>query len=441
MPASAATSPAAGGDAAHALPAELVADYRRPRPTSAALFARARASMPGAETRAVTHYWPFPTVIESGSGAELVDVDGLGYIDVVNNYTSLIHGNAQPEAREAAGSALRRGTVFPALHESQILLAEEIVARVPAIELLRFTNSGSEASALALRLARCHTGRRSLTVAEGSYHGAVAPFTPGEPEVVLTPYNDVEALQRTITTATAAVFMEPFLGAGGVIAGDPAFLRAVQRRCREVGAVFVVDEIQSLRNAPRGMAHELGLEPDLITLAKIIGGGLPIGAVGGRESLLQLTSPLVAKRLDHAGTFNGNVAASAAGLASLRRLDAASIRRLNTDATHLASAIGSAGDAAGLPVTVTRAGSILCVHPGSGSVTSPQHARRAPHTRSALHLALMVGGVYTTPRGMINLSTALTALDLENVVAAYGEAFQRVASARTLDAEWEEAGR
>lgn len=435
MLASVASSPTDNLDIGAALPLDLVDDYRRPRPGSAALFERAKASMPGAETRAVTHYWPFPSVMDHASGAELVDVDELRYIDVVNNYTSLVHGNAQAEAAHAVAPTLTGGTVFPALHESQILLAEEIVRRVPAIELLRFTNSGSEASALALRVARRWTGRRSVTVADGSYHAALPPFTPNEPEVVRTPYNDLDALHLSITRETAAVFMEPFLGAGGVIPADPAFLRAVQRRARDVGAVFVLDEIQSLRNAPHGMAHELGLEPDLITLAKVIGGGLPIGAVGGRADLMALTSPLVADRLDHAGTFNGNVAASAAGLAALRRLDAGSIGRLNAEAGRLAAAIESAGESAGLPITVTRAGSILGVHPGRAAVRSHVHARRAPRIRAAIHLALMVEGVYTTPRGMINLSTALTTEHLDAVEAAYGVAFERVAASPSLAAE------
>ncbi|MBW9121937.1 aminotransferase class III-fold pyridoxal phosphate-dependent enzyme [Microbacterium trichothecenolyticum] len=432
---SAATSPTETVDARSVIPVDIVERYHRARPTSAATFARARASMPGAETRAVTYYWPFPTVIDRGEGAELVDVDGLRYIDVVNNYTSLVHGNAQPEVAAALGPVLRRGTVFPALHDSQIALAEALVARIPAVELLRFTNSGSEASALALRIARRATGRRSITIAEGGYHGAVPPFTSGEPEITRTPYNDISALQSTITDDTAAVFMEPFLGAGGVIPGDPVFLHAVQRRAREVGAIFVLDEIQSLRNAPRGMADSLGLQPDLITLAKLIGGGLPIGAVGGRADLLELTSPLVPGRLDHAGTLNGNVAACVAGRAALRRLDAAAIDWLNTAAEGLALGIEAAGEAAGLPVTVTRAGSILNVHPGSAPVRAPRDAGRAAGCRAALHLGLLVEGIYTTPRGMINLSTALTPRQLDRVRDGYTTVLERLVNAPALLAE------
>lgn len=383
----------------------------------------------------MTHYDPFPTAIDHGVGAELVDVDGNAYIDLVNNYTSLVHGNAQPEVTAAVSAVLRRGTAFPALHDAQLALAESLIARVPAIERIRFTNSGSESSALALRLARHATGRREVTLVEGGYHGAVPPFTAGEPEVVRTPYEDVDALERTITASTAAVFVEPFLGAGGVLSASSAYLRAAQARAREVGALFVCDEIQSLRNAPHGVAHALGLEPDLLTLGKIIGGGLPIGAVGGRAELLERTSPLRADRLDHAGTFNGNVAACAAGHAVLRRLDGTAISALNAEAAGLATDLEAAAAEAGYPVNVTRAGSILNVHPGAAPVGGPLDARRAPGGRAALHLELMTQGVYTTPRGMINLSTALSPAQLAAVRAGYREAFASLASEPELVAE------
>ncbi|GAB3060411.1 aspartate aminotransferase family protein [Sediminivirga luteola] len=440
MPASEPASDA-GGQQHHAVhtavPPALVDEYRAARSRSARIFARACRSMPGGETRAVTHYPPFPTVMERGTGAELMDVDGNHYLDVVNNYTALVHGNAQPEASAAIEAILRDGTVFPAPHRSQIALAEEIAERVPAVERLRFTNSGSEASALALRIARRATGRRELTLADGGYHGAIAPFTSGEPDVVRTPYNDRLALEATITERTAAVFIEPFLGAGGVIPAEPSYLHAVQDRAREVGAVFVFDEVQSLRNAPQGTAHALGLTPDLVTLAKIIGGGMPIGAVGGRADLLELTSPLVSGRLDHAGTFNGNPVASVAGLAALRRLDVTAIARLNGSAAKLADEIAAAGAAAGAPVVVTRSGSILNVHPGADAVRAPADARRAPGFRAALHLSLMLEGVYTTPRGMLNLSTALTPDQLRQVADGYTRAFERLTSQPGL---LEEAG-
>jgi glutamate-1-semialdehyde 2,1-aminomutase len=414
---------------------ELTTAYAASRPTSARLFERAALSYPGAETRSVTHYWPFPSMISRGSGAIVVDVDGIEYLDLVNNYTSLVHGNAFPPIAEAISAAARHGTVFPSLHVAQVELAEEIITRVPAIERLRLTNSGSEAAALALRIARRATGRRNMVVIEGAYHGSVPPFTGDEPEVRTLPFGDIAAIEQLIDSETAAVFAEPFLGAGGVIQQDTAYLRALQERARAVGAVFVFDEVQSLRNAHHGAAVALGLEPDLVLVAKIIGGGLPIGGVGGRADLLDLTSAFVPGRLSHAGTFNGHVAAAAAGTVSLRLLDAAAVDGLNSGAERLATAILAAAEAEQVPMTVTRAGSILNVHPGSTPVTTPEDARRGSTARAAFHLALMLEGVYTTPRGMINLSTVIDDRMLDDAAAGYARAFARMRPAAAELAE------
>jgi len=412
----------------------LAAAYAEGRAESARRIERAARVLPGGETRGVTHYAPFPSVIARGEGARLTDVDGHRYLDLVNNYTSLVHGNAHPEIAAAVAPVLAEGTAFASIHERQLELAEALVARVPAVELLRFTNSGSEASALALRIARRATGRRSITLIEAGYHGAVPPFTAGEPEVVRTPFEDVAALESTITAETAAVFVEPFLGAGGVLPLSPAFLQAVQARAAAVGAVLVVDEVQSLRNAPHGMAPLLGLSPDLVTLGKVIGGGLPVGAVGGRRELLELTSPHTPGRLEHAGTFNGALPAMAAGLVSLRLLDEAAIEGMNARAARLASAIEAAGADVGLPVAVSRAGSILHVHPGAAPVAGPSDANRDPAFSAALHLALMLEGAYTTPRGMINLSTVIGDAELDEAASAYRAAFARLAALGVLQA-------
>ncbi len=406
----------------------IEAEYRSRRPHSRDMFARSQRSFPGGETRSVTHYEPFPTVIDHGAGSHLFDVDGIEYIDLVNNYTSLIHGNAYPPIAEAISAAAVTGTVFPSMHLSQLRLAEEIIARVPAVDMVRLTNSGSEAAALALRIARRATGRRVLVTVSGGYHGAVPPFTEGEPETRTLPFGDSAALSDMLDDHVAAVFMEPFLGAGGVIPQDPGYLRAAQEAAHRVGALFVVDEVQSLRNSPHGEAARLSLDPDLVLMAKIIGGGLPIGAVGGRRELLELTAATRPEHLEHAGTFNGHVATAAAGLVSLQHLTTAAISELNAHAQHLAEHIEAAGADRGFPLVVTRSGSILNVHPGDAPVTSPADAHRFPPERAALHLALLLEGIYTTPRGMINLSTALSEDDLSAVYRGYDRACERLAS-------------
>jgi glutamate-1-semialdehyde 2,1-aminomutase len=228
---------------------------------------------------------------------------------------------------------------------------------------------------------------------DGAYHGSATLFLPGSPDV-------------------AAVFAEPFLGAGGVRPTAPGFLAAVAALASEHGVLFVLDEVQGLRNGFGGEQGRLGLTPDLTLLGKIIGGGFPIGAVGGRADLLELTvAAMTPSYVTHAGTFNGHLAAAVAGTMTLRHLDAAAISRLNDSAAALAERIAAAASGAGRPAEVTRAGSIMNVHLGS------------PGQVADLHLALLLNGVYTTPRGMITLSTALSPGDLDDIAAAYATSF------------------
>ena len=407
---------------------DVVRTYVNARPRSQAMIQDAARVLPGAETRSVTHYDPFPTVIISGQGAAVRDLDGIEYIDLVNNYTSLVHGNAFPPATDAIRSVLASGTVFPSAHPSQVELGEALIERIPSVERVRFTNSGSEASVLALRLARFATGRRAVVLAEGAYHGALLPFTSNEPDVTRVPFNDPDVLESAVTEEVAAVFMEPFLGAGGVIAADAKYLQAVARRCAEVGAIFVLDEIQSLRNSYSGVGHEMGLTPDLTLMAKVIGGGLPVGAIGGNADLIDLMSPSRAVRLDHAGTFNGSIAAMVGGLAAVNHLDEAAIVTLNGRGLWLQNAIAERAAAVGFACVVTRAGSILNVHPGSEPVKSAKDAGRDQEIRRALHLALMNEGIYTTPRGMINLSTTMTDSQVAGVANAFGRSMSAIAS-------------
>jgi glutamate-1-semialdehyde 2,1-aminomutase len=400
----------------------LLDTYRARTPRSAAAYQRATAALPGGETRTLTYYDPYPVILAEGHGSRLLDVDGNEYLDLVNNYTSLVHGNAFAPAMAAAAAVLTTGAAFPSPHERQVELAELLIARIPSVQRVRFTNSGTEASMLAARLARRATGRTKLLLFDGAYHGS-APLA----DFVTVPYNDVDAVQEALTEDIAAVFAEPFLGAGGVIPGRPDFLRATADLARARGALFVLDEVQSLRNAVGGEQSRLGLQPDLTVLGKLIGGGMPIGALGGSEELLRLTAATTDGHLTHSGTFNGHLAAVAAGAVTLRHLDAPAIDHLDQAAGHLADAITAAAADAGIPATVTRAGSILNVHFTPIAPVNAEQTRTAATLPRALHLALLLDGIYTTRRGMINLSTAMGADDLDRAAQAYATAFQRLA--------------
>jgi glutamate-1-semialdehyde 2,1-aminomutase len=375
----------------------------------------------------VTHYDPYPVVLAEGHGALVCDVDGNEYIDVLNNYTSLVHGHGFGPITEAVQAVLTGGTVFPAPHLGLLDLASMLTGRYPAVGRVRFTNSGTEASLLAVRIARAATGRRRVVVFGGSYHGSIPEFLDGGGQAASIPYNDYEKAISAIDSSVAAVFAEPFLGSGGVIPAANGFLHAIEERAHAVGALFVLDEVQSLRNALQGMHAELGLEPDLLVMGKIIGGGFPVGALGGEASLLDLTSARAGGRLSHSGTFNGNVVTTRAGAASLRALDEMAIAVLNHRARSLAVEIEARARAVGVPASVTRAGSILHVHLADQKPSTHEAARSVPAAWSSqLHLALLLEGVYAAPRGMLNLSTVLDDDRLAQVASAYENAFARI---------------
>jgi glutamate-1-semialdehyde 2,1-aminomutase len=409
---------------------EIVRRYLERTGKSRALHERFCRVMPAGQTRTITHFDPYPVVVAEGEGPELRDVDGNEYVDVLNNYTSLVHGHRHPEIMRAVRGALGSGTAFPAPHLGQLELAELLRARFPAAEQVRFTNSGSEATLLALRIARAATGRARVVAFEGGYHGTLPELEDGGRDLLRIPYNDSAAVEAALDTSVAAVVVEPFLGSGGVVPALPGFLDEVRARSAAVDALFVIDEVQSLRNHLHGVHGGLALAPDLVLMGKIIGGGFPVGAVAGRAELLAFTDQRHPRALAHSGTFNGNVVTCAAGVASLRLLDEGALERLNERAAALATAIEAAAARAGVTAVVSRAGSIMQVHltsryPTAASSPSP----RERDAISALHLALILEGVYPAPRGMLNLSTVMTDDHLVAISSGYERAFALVRDA------------
>lgn len=404
--------------------AEIIRDYAARTKGSRAHHERLSRVMPAGQTRSIVHFDPYPIVIVEGDGPTARDVDGNEYIDVLNNYTSLVHGHRHPVISDAVRRVLESGTVFPAPHPSQLAIAEQIRERFPAAEHVRFTNSGSEATLLALRLARRATGRRTVIAFEGGYHGSVPELLDGGPDLIRVPYNDFDAAQSVLDQSVAAVIVEPFLGSGGVVPALPGFLARVRARAGAVGAMFVLDEVQSLRNSFSGVHGALDLDPDLFVAGKFVGGGFPVGVVAGSAALLSLTDPRRSRSLSHSGTFNGNVVTLTAGDASLRLLGESAIDRLNERAAAVASGIESAAAQAGVPVVVSRAGSIMQVHLRSEHPTSAvAPGRLERRALSTLHLALLLENVYAAPRGMLNLSTAMNDEHIARIRSGYERAF------------------
>jgi glutamate-1-semialdehyde 2,1-aminomutase len=404
---------------------DLVAAYRARTPRSAAMFDRAAAALPGGSTRTTIFSAPYPPYMTHGRGLRTWDVDGNEYRDFLGNYTSLILGHAHPEVVAAVEAQVQRGSAFAAPTEVEVELAEELRRRLPSVELIRFTNSGTEATMFAIRAARAFTGRPLLAKFEGAYHGthdAAVAWSAGVPAgvsdlVLELPWGDPDGVERVLRGregALAAIIIEPVQGAGGVRAAEPAFLAFLRELTERVGALLIFDEVIAFRIGPHGAQGRLGgVRPDLTTLGKIIGGGYPSGGFGGRADVMSQFDARRAGALVHGGTFNGNPVSAAAGLATLRHLTRARYDDLERLGDRLRGTLASGIAASGLDARVGGLASIFQVFPGPsldpGHDLSPQ---------AGLFLGLLVDGFHLAPRGMGALSTPATEADVDELAAA-----------------------
>ena len=342
-----------------------VEEYLARNPRSGEAAGRAAAVLPGGTTRTTTFFPPFAPVLARGSGCEIVDIDGNRRVDFLNNYTSLILGHAHPDVLAAAWSAAARGTAFSSPTDLEVQLAEAVAGRVESVEQIRFTNSGTEATMAALRLARAFTGRPLAARMEGGYHGthdySAAPGA-GIPDPVgglmLTlPFNDVSGCEAVLADAgnagaLAAVIVEPVLGAGGVLPADQEFIEYMRAATRRTGALLIFDEIVTFRLHRGGAQARYGVRPDLTAFGKIIGGGFPIGAVGGRRDVMSLFHP-VEGSISWGGTFNGNPVSAAAGVETLEALTQEAIDGLNERGERLTARLNRAFEEAGVTAKIS----------------------------------------------------------------------------------------
>ena len=411
------------------------AEFARRTPESAARFARAQKVFPGGDTRAATFYLPYPATIAETAGSRLVDVDGNGYVDLLFNYTSMIAGHAHPAVAEAVATTFARTTPVAAPVPGQVELAEEIVSRVASVEQLRFTNSGTEATMGATRIARASTGREIVIKTIGGYHGSFPDldyglqpeaFPAGIPEASplrLIHYNDPDALEAVLGECgsnCAALIIEPVMGTAGVIAPTDEFLQAARELTQAAGALLIADEVITFRLAAGGAQQRLGMEPDLTTLGKIIGGGLPVGAVAGPANLLKVLAPGAAKPVALSGTFNGNAATMAAGRATLALLDDAAYERLDELGERLARGLRGAIERTGAAAHVTHVGSLVNIH---FTAEAPMNAADSwaadADAAAAFHLGLMNRGFFIATRGLFGVSLVTTESEVDE---ALGEA-------------------
>lgn len=427
---------------------DSVEKYRERTKASETAYKKACKYMPGGETRSISWHYPYPITVEYGKGCYIYDADGNEYIDYINNYTSLIHGHANPHVTSAINKAAACGTAVCAGLYEQVKLAEILCERTPGIERIRFCNSGTEAVMFALRAARAFTGKNGIIKAIGGYHGttdtvefSVSPKSPEDAlsmvpvpdfagisknaakDIYVVSFNNLQAVEDVLKKNSddiACMIVEPFLGSGGVIPAAPGYLEGLRKLCSKYGVLLVFDEMQSFRLSTGGAQEKYNVIPDITVIGKIIGGGLPVGAFGASSEIMDVYSALRPNRISQSGTFNGNRATMAAGIAAMELYDKAAVSRLEDLACMLEQFLNNTIQKLKLPACVTRDGSIMNIHFTEKKPVDFYTAMTGKKQYFRLYiLEMLQRGIFTAPRGTLALSTAMTDKDVKKAAEAF----------------------
>jgi glutamate-1-semialdehyde 2,1-aminomutase len=403
--------------------------YASANPLSQAADKSAERYFPGGNTRTVLHYHPFPLTMVEGDGAEVTDLDGHRYVDFVGEYSAALFGHSDDVIKSAIHEALDKGVAMGAPTPYERELAGLLCERFPSLEQVRFCNSGTEANLMALTTARVLTGRDKLLAFNDAYHGGVIKFLGGQSalnmpfDFVLADYNDIEGTAELIGQVgdeLAAVIIEPILGAGGNIQGNRKFLQMLRRMTKEVGALLIFDEVKTARLGAAGIQGMVEIDPDLTTLGKFIGGGLPTGAFGGSAEVMAHFNPKLKGALAHAGTFNNNVCSMAAGCAAIGKiytpqraadfLDWSEAFRLSLNEMFAAKAV---------PMYANGMGSMIASHFSREPTKRPADISAGCRSlRPLLHMELLLDGVLVCSRGDLFLSLPMDETHLSKVSLA-----------------------
>ena len=417
------------------------------RPRSQQLYRRGRLVFPDGVTRATIEKDPHPIYVSSGSGAYVVDVDGNRFLDLNNNFTTLLHGHAFEPVAEAVARLLRSGTCFANPTQHEIALAELLVSRIPAIERVRFVNSGTEAVMFAIKAARTYTGRPAIARFAGAYHGGYdwgegdmpTPLQPPRGKLFASAastgsaielqFNDSDGVEEALSANAdrlAAVIIDPMPSRAGLLKPTEEFIRRLMAAARRHGVLIIADEVLNLRQSFQGASARYGLFPDLLTAGKIIGGGFPIGAIGGRAEVMSVfggatRTPVISQ----GGTFSANPVSMKAGLIAMEAADEACFADLETKGDQLRRKLAQTAQRWELPFSITGAASLFRIHAKRQAPTSYAEARPTAEEHDRL-LALTR---FFRDRGILLpfgaaacLSTAMTDADVDRIAATF-EAF------------------
>jgi len=403
--------------------------YVSANPLSQAADEDAARYLPGGNTRSVLHFDPFPLTMVKGNGAMLTDLDGHAYIDCVGEYSAALFGHTNDIIKSAIHAALDNGVAMGAPTRYERELAGLLCERFPGVDQVRFCNSGTEANLMALSSARIVTGRNRILAFNDGYHGGVIKFLGGKCalnmpfDFAMADYNDIDGTAAVIDEVAddlAAVIVEPVLGAGGNIQGNRQFLNMLRQKTQDVGALLIFDEVKTARLGSAGIQGMLDFNPDLTTLGKFIGGGLPTGAFGGSAEVMARFDPKKEGAIAHAGTFNNNVCSMAAGCAAMSKIytpevasdffDSSEAFRLSLNEMFADKAV---------PMYANGLGSMIALHFSSEPTKRPSDITAGCRSlRPLLHMELLLDGLLVCGRGDLFLSLPMNDEHLSQICGA-----------------------
>ncbi|MEN8210264.1 MAG: aspartate aminotransferase family protein [Thermodesulfobacteriota bacterium] len=416
----------------------------------------AKQFLPGGDTRSIAYYQPYPVFAVKGEGAYLYDSDGNKYLDFVNNMTSLVHGHAHPHITNALEKQLKNGVVHGFPVEKKYKLAEQICKRVPSIESVRFNNTGSEATLFAMRAARGFTGRDKFIKIDGGYHGNhdfaqvnlfpdmsaedlpspyVAKGIPASvlKDILVTPFNDLDTTEKLLEEnrdKIAAIILEPVLGTGGGVPGSKEYLLGLRQLADQYDTLLIFDEIITFRLHKGGYQTMMDVKPDLTTLGKVIGGGFPIGAFGGRKDIMDMFDPTKPDSMTHSGTFTANAMTMTAGLAALEIYQQKDIDKLNNLGKILTDGIQQALTDCGVIGRIRSIGSMAMLHFVNREIKTAKDVvlgfMEYGELMRFFHLEMMNRGIYFLHRGMFSLTTPMIEDEIHKTIKIFKETLEMI---------------